>query len=82
MQQDLKHQHLMEEKKRIEARKARLLKLNLDLVRESMTKDYYDKYETDKSLLDKYQLQGLVNKYKAFTTPRRIPTFFMVSDCS
>ena len=45
MQQDLKHQHLMEEKKRIEARKARLLKLNLDLVRESMTKDYYDKYK-------------------------------------
>ena len=82
MQQDLKHQHLMEEKKRIEARKARLLKLNLDLVRESMTKDYYDKYETDKSLLDKYQLLVLVNKYKEFTTPRRIPTFFMVSDCS
>lgn len=42
-------------------------------------RDYYDKYETDKSLLDKYQLQGLVNKYKAFTAPRRIPTFFMVS---
>ncbi len=45
-------------------------------------RDYYDKYETDKSLLDKYQLQGLVNKYKAFTTPRRIPTFFMVDGAS
>ena len=31
MQQDLKNQHLMEEKKRIEARKARLSKLDLDL---------------------------------------------------
>lgn len=45
-------------------------------------RDYYDKYETDKSLLDKYQLQGLVNKYKAFTTPRRMPTFFMVDGAS
>ncbi len=45
-------------------------------------RDYYNKYETDTSLLDKYQLQGLVNKYKAFTTPRRMPTFFMVSDAS
>lgn len=42
-------------------------------------KDYYDKYDIDKSKLDQYQLQGLVNNYKAFTEPRRIPTFFMVS---
>lgn len=41
--------------------------------------NYFDKYETDKSDLDQYQLQGLVNKYKAFTPPRRIPTFFCVS---
>ena len=41
-------------------------------------RDYYDKYEVDKSTLDEYQLQGLVNNYKAFTNPRRIPTFFMV----
>ena len=41
-------------------------------------RDYYDKYEVDKSTLDQYQLQGLVNNYKAFTNPRRIPTFFMV----
>ncbi len=42
-------------------------------------RDYYDKYDVDKSTLDQYQLQGLVNNYKAFTEPRRIPTFFMVS---
>lgn len=42
-------------------------------------RDYYNKYETDTSRLDEYQLQGLVNKYKAFTTPRRMPTFFLVS---
>jgi exopolysaccharide biosynthesis protein len=41
--------------------------------------NYFDKYETDKSNLDQYQLQRLVNKYKAFTPPRRIPTFFCVS---
>lgn len=41
-------------------------------------RDYYDKYDIDKSTLDEYQLQGLVNNYKAFTNPRRIPTFFMV----
>lgn len=41
-------------------------------------RDYYDKYDIDKSSLDEYQLQGLVNNYKAFTSPRRIPTFFMV----
>lgn len=42
-------------------------------------RDYYDKYDIDKSKLDQYQLQGLVNNYKAFTEPRRIPTFFMVA---
>lgn len=42
-------------------------------------RDYYDVYGMDKSQLDKYQLQGLVNRYKAFTSPRRIPTYFMVS---
>ena len=40
--------------------------------------DYYNKYDYDTSTLDKYQLQGLVNNYKAFTEPRKIPTFFMV----
>lgn len=42
-------------------------------------RDYYNKYDIDTSTLDKYQQQGLVNNYKAFTAPRRIPTFFMVT---
>ena len=41
--------------------------------------DYYTKYDIDTTRLDEYQLQGLVNKYKAFTTPRRMPTFIMVA---
>ncbi len=41
--------------------------------------NYFDKYDVDKSVLDQYQLQGLTNKYKAFTPPRRIPTYFCVS---
>jgi len=41
-------------------------------------KDYYTKYNIDESTLDQYQKQGMINKYKAFTTPRRIPTYFMV----
>lgn len=41
--------------------------------------NYFDKYNIDKSKLDEYQLQGLTNKYKAFTPPRRIPTFFCVT---
>lgn len=40
--------------------------------------DYYDKYEVDKETLDKYQLQGLTNKYKAFVPPRMLPTYFCV----
>lgn len=41
--------------------------------------NYYDKYDIDKSKLDEYQQQGLCNKYKAFSPPRRIPTYFCVS---
>ncbi|MBQ7661285.1 MAG: phosphodiester glycosidase family protein, partial [Clostridia bacterium] len=40
--------------------------------------NYFEKYDVDVSSLDQYQKRGLVNKYKAFTTPRKIPTFFMV----
>ena len=36
------------------------------------------KYTIDRSQLDEYQNMGLVNKYKAFTNPRRIPTYFIV----
>ena len=41
--------------------------------------DYFNKFGYDVSLLDEYQKRGLVNKYKAFTTPRRMPTFFCVA---
>ena len=40
--------------------------------------NYFDKYGYDIEKLDQYQKQGLVNKYKAFTTPRKIPTYFIV----
>lgn len=42
-------------------------------------KDFYKKYPTDTSEFDEYQKQGLVNRYKAFTKPRRIPTYFIVT---
>lgn len=41
--------------------------------------NYYDKYGYDYDTLDEYQKQGLVNKYKAFTTPRRMPTYICVA---
>lgn len=40
--------------------------------------DYYKKYGIDENTLDEYQKQGLTNKYKAFTTPRYMPTYFLV----
>lgn len=43
-------------------------------------RDYYNVYNIDTSKLDGYQKQGLVNQYKAFTTPRRIPTCFIVTE--
>ena len=41
--------------------------------------DYFTKYGIDESTLDEYQKKGLVNRYKAFTNPRRIPTYFCVA---
>lgn len=41
-------------------------------------RDYFNTYNMDKSTLDEYQQLGLVNHYKAFTKPRRIPTYFIV----
>lgn len=41
--------------------------------------NYYEKYNMDTSKLDEYQLKGLVNKYRAFYPPRKIPTYFCVS---
>lgn len=43
-------------------------------------RDYYNVYDIDTSKLDSYQKQGLVNQYKAFTTPRRLPTCFYVTE--
>lgn len=41
--------------------------------------DYYTKYDIDTEGLDEYQRQGLTNRYKAFTKPRHMPTYFMVA---
>ena len=41
--------------------------------------DYYTKYDIDTAGLDEYQKQGLTNRYKAFTKPRHMPTFFLVT---
>ena len=41
--------------------------------------DYYTKYNFKTTAMDEYQLQGLVNRYKAFMAPRGIPTYFLVA---
>lgn len=41
-------------------------------------RNYFDLYHIDPNDLDEYQKLGLVNKYKAFTKPRLIPTYFIV----
>lgn len=43
-------------------------------------RDYFNLYHYDQSQLDQYQKKGLVNKYKAFTEPRRMPTYFVVRE--
>lgn len=40
--------------------------------------NYIEKLGVDASTLDQYQKMGLLNKYKAFVTPRRMPTYFIV----
>ena len=42
-------------------------------------RNYYNVYNIDQTKLDEFQKQGLVNKYKAFTKPRRLPTCFIVT---
>ncbi len=43
--------------------------------------DYYNVFDEFSGIsLDKYQEKGLVNKYKAFSSPRPIPTFFLVGE--
>lgn len=41
-------------------------------------RDYPAKLGIDTATLDEYQRMGLLNRYKAFTTPRTIPTWFIV----
>lgn len=41
--------------------------------------NYIERYNIDSSTLDEYQLQGIVNKYKAFIPPRTMPTYFVVA---
>lgn len=42
--------------------------------------DYYDLYDEFRDVtLDEYQVRGLVNKYKAFSSPRTMPTYFLVA---
>lgn len=41
-------------------------------------RNYFDLYGIDPAGLDEYQRKGLVNTYKAFTNPRKIPTYFLV----
>ncbi|MBE6562339.1 MAG: phosphodiester glycosidase family protein [Ruminococcaceae bacterium] len=46
---------------------------------------YYENYfnvfdEFSGTSLDKYQEKGLINKYKAFSSPRPIPTFFLIGE--
>ncbi|MBQ2746749.1 MAG: phosphodiester glycosidase family protein [Clostridia bacterium] len=41
-------------------------------------KDYFNKYPVNKDELDTYQNLGLVNRYKAFMRPRKMPTYFIV----
>ncbi|MBQ7171393.1 MAG: phosphodiester glycosidase family protein [Clostridia bacterium] len=42
-------------------------------------RDYWDVLGIDYNSLDDYQKMGLVNKYKAFTPPRKMPSYFLVS---
>ena len=42
-------------------------------------RNYAKIFSVDTSQFDMYQKQGLVNRYKAFTRPRRIPTYFIVT---
>lgn len=42
-------------------------------------RDYWEKIDgVEYDTLDEYQKKGLVNKYKAFTEPFRMPTYFVV----
>ena len=42
-------------------------------------RDFHEKLGIDYESLDQYGKQGLVNNYVAFTSPRRCPTYFIVT---
>ncbi len=42
-------------------------------------RDYWDILGIDYETLDEFQRKGIVNKYKAFTNPRKMPTYFVVA---
>ena len=42
-------------------------------------RNYWDILDIDVNTLDEFQRKGIVNKYKAFTNPRKMPTFFVVA---
>ncbi len=42
-------------------------------------RNYWDILGIDVNTLDEFQRMGIVNKYKAFTNPRRMPTYFVVA---
>ena len=41
-------------------------------------RNYWDILGIDRQSLDTYQRMGIVNRYKAFTYPRLMPTYFLV----
>lgn len=43
-------------------------------------RDYITKYNVDTSKLDSNQKKGIVCQYRAFSEPRKIPTFFIVTE--
>ena len=64
------------------------LEKNLDMLSyedKNQAMEYYENYfdvypeKYDKTKLDENQQKGLVNSYKAFTPPRKIPTFFCIA---
>jgi exopolysaccharide biosynthesis protein len=42
-------------------------------------RNYWDILGIDVNSLDEFQRMGIVNKYKAFTNPRKMPTYFVVA---
>lgn len=43
-------------------------------------RNYFELYGYNYDKLDEFQRQGMVNSYKAFTDPRKLPTYFLVGE--